>query len=139
SFDAYENKIARPIRRQNTREGYDYIQKFFKNDHVHFWQFNRMYPENTNRVGELTTYLWKMVATFFMTVGQNSRYCHTIDTFKRSKFTATTDFHKVFKALSTLAPSLMAKPDYLVSAKISKSTRFYHYFKIIYYEPQKPK
>ena len=53
----------------------------------------------------------EMLATFLMTVGQSCKYCHTIDTFKRSKFTASTNFHKILRALNTLAPSLMAKPN----------------------------
>lgn len=36
---------------------------------------------------------------------------------------ASTNFHKVLRALNTLAPSLMAKPTHTVPAKISKSTR----------------
>jgi len=71
-----------------------------------------------------------MVATFLLVVGQNSRYCYTKDTFNRSTFATSVNFHKVLRALNQIAPSLMAKPEIAVPRKIRKSTRFYPYFKV---------
>ncbi|WZZ67157.1 hypothetical protein YC2023_078527 [Brassica napus] len=70
-----------------------------------------------------------MVATFLLIVGQDSKHGYTKDTFKRSKFTISKNFHKVLCALNTLAPDLMVKPGVTTAAKISESTRFYPYFK----------
>ena len=36
--------------------------------------------------------LEEMVASFLLVVGQNSRYCYTRDTFKRSKFAISENF-----------------------------------------------
>ncbi|KAL1225898.1 Protein ALP1-like [Cardamine amara subsp. amara] len=71
----------------------------------------------------------EMVATFLLIVGQNSRYCYTKDTFKRSMFTTSNNFHRVLRALNQIAPSLMVKPELVVPDKIRESTRFYPYFK----------
>ena len=138
---AYENQIERPIRRQITREGHVYIQKALKENPHHFRQLYRMYPDvfadlcylirmKTDLRNTRHMYVEEMLATFLMTVGQSSKYCHTIDIFKRSKFTASTNFYKILRALNTLAPSLMAKPTHTVPQKISTSTRFYPYFKV---------
>ncbi|KAG7537370.1 Harbinger transposase-derived nuclease domain, partial [Arabidopsis suecica] len=85
--------------------------------------------EKTSLRGTRQTCLEEMVATFLLTIGQNSRYNYTMDTFERSKFAASTNFHKVLNALTTIAPSLMAKPGLTVPAKIRESTRYYPYFK----------
>nr|GMC62974.1 Putative nuclease HARBI1 [Ipomoea batatas] len=70
-----------------------------------------------------------MVATFLLTVGQNSRYCHTRETFYRSHFATSKNFNKVLKALNTIAPEMMVKPSFTVPTRIRESTRFYPYFK----------
>nr|GMC67906.1 protein ALP1-like [Ipomoea batatas] len=70
-----------------------------------------------------------MVATFLLTVGQNSRYCHTRETFYRSHFATSKNFNKVLKALNTIAPEMMVKPSFIVPTRIRESTRFYPYFK----------
>lgn len=133
--------IEYPIRRPITRIGYDYIHNVLREDPQHFRQLYRMFPDVFLKLCKLirdTTHLKdtrficveEMVATFLITVGQNSRYCHTIDTFKRSKFATSTNFHKVLRAINTIAPSLMAKPNLVVASKIRESTRFYPYFKV---------
>lgn len=143
SVYAYENQIERPMRRQITREGHTYIQQALR-DPTNFREVYRMYPEvfadlcylikeKTGLRGTKHMCVEEMVATFLMTVGQNSRYCHTKDTFKRSKFATSINFHKVLRALNMLAPTLMAKPTNTVPAKISKSTRFYPYFKVHFF------
>ena len=137
----FKSYIEYPIRRPITRIGYDYIQKMLQEDPQHFRQLYRMYPDVFLTLCDLikeTTHLKdtrficveEMVATFLVTVGQNSRYCHTKDTFKRSKFATSIKFHKVLRAINTIAPSLMAKPKLTVPAKIRESTRFYPYFKV---------
>ena len=72
----------------------------------------------------------EMVATFLLVVGQNSRYCYTKNTFNRSTFATSVNFHKVLRALNQIAPSLMAKPEIAVPRKIRESTRLYPYFKV---------
>lgn len=76
------------------------------------------------------TCIEEMVATFLLIVGQGSKYGSTKDTFKRSKFTISENFHKVLCVLNTLAPDLMVKHEVTTAAKISESTRFYPYFKV---------
>ncbi|KAM1460728.1 hypothetical protein TB2_045001 [Malus domestica] len=71
----------------------------------------------------------KMVATFLLTIGQNSRYCQTRDTFRWSHFTTSKNFNNVLKALNTIAPDLMVQPGSTMPTKIRESTRFYPYFK----------
>lgn len=133
--------IERPIRQPVTKIGYNYIQKALKEDPKHFRQVYRMYPsvflklchlikEQTPLRDTRQMCVEEMVATFLLTIGQNSRYSYTMDTFKRSKFAASTNFHKVLKALNSIAPSLMAKPGLTVPTKIRESTRFYPYFKV---------
>ncbi|CAH2052982.1 unnamed protein product [Thlaspi arvense] len=132
--------IERPLRQPITRTGYIYIQKALKEDPEHFRKVYRMYPTVFVKLCELLKQqtsltdtrhmcLEEMVATFLLTIGQNSRYSYTMDTFKRSKFAASTNFHKVLRALNSIAPSLMAKPGLTVPAKIRESTRYYPYFK----------
>ncbi|KAM1239441.1 hypothetical protein ACFX2I_045082 [Malus domestica] len=70
-----------------------------------------------------------MVATFLLTIGQNSRYCQTRDTFRRSHFTTSKNFNNVLKALNTIAPYLMVQPGSTMPTKIRESRRFYPYFK----------
>lgn len=134
-------RIERPIRKPITRIGYIYLEKLLKKDHDRFRKVYRMYPdvflklcdiikEKTSLRGTRQTCLEEMVATFLLTIGQNSRYNYTMDTFERSKFAASTNFHKVLNALTTIAPSLMAKPGLTVPAKIRESTRYYPYFKV---------
>ncbi|KAL9293294.1 putative harbinger transposase-derived nuclease domain-containing protein [Arabidopsis thaliana] len=140
SVDAYESQIPRPMRRQITKKGHAYIQKALKDDPIHFRQLHRMNPEvfaelchllqmKTDLKGTPHVCVEEMVATFLMTMGQNSRYCHTMNTFKISKFSTSINFHKVLRALNMLAPTLLAKVTNTVPSKISKSTRFYPYFK----------
>ncbi|XP_040865002.1 uncharacterized protein [Glycine max] len=62
-------------------------------------------------------------------VGQNTRYCVIRNTFGRSQFATSENFHKILKALNSLAPDLMVRPGSTVPAKIRESTRFYPYFK----------
>ncbi|CAH8267251.1 unnamed protein product [Arabidopsis lyrata] len=89
------------MRKPITRIGYIYIQKARKEDHERFRQVYRMYPE------------------LFL------KYNYTMDTFRRSKFAVSTNFHKVLKALNNIAPSLMAKPRLTVPKKIRERTRYY--------------
>ncbi|RXI09759.1 hypothetical protein DVH24_021212 [Malus domestica] len=72
-----------------------------------------------------------MVATFLLTIGQNSRYCQTRDTFRRSHFTTSKNFNNVLKALNTIAPDLMVQPGSTMPTKIRENTRFYPYFKLL--------
>jgi hypothetical protein len=72
----------------------------------------------------------EMLASFLQIVGQNARYCIIRNTFGRSQFAASENFHKILKALNSIAPDLMAKPTSSVPAKIRESTRFYPYFKV---------
>ena len=65
----------------------------------------------------------EMLATFLLTVGQNSRYCLISKTFERSHFTTSQNFNKVLRALNTIAVDLMAKPGVAVPEKIRESTR----------------
>ncbi|XP_021808760.1 uncharacterized protein LOC110752418 isoform X2 [Prunus avium] len=51
------------------------------------------------------------------------------NTLGRSQFAASENFHKILKALNSIASDLMAKPGPAVPAKIRESTRFYPYFK----------
>jgi len=134
-------RIERLMRKPITRIGYIYIYKALKEDQERFRQVYRMYPEvflklcdlireQTSLRGTNQTCLEEMVATFLLTIGHNSRYNYTMDTFRRSKFAASTNFHKVLKALNTIAPSLMAKPGLTVPTKIRESTRYYHSFNV---------
>ncbi|CAN6869210.1 unnamed protein product [Brassica oleracea] len=139
--DESENRIQRPIRRPITNIGYDYIQNVLKEDPEHFRSLYRMYPSSFEKFCDLIRMkaglrdtrnicIEEMVATFLLIVGQGSKYGYTKDTFKRSKFTISENFHKVLRALNTLAPDLMVKPGVATAAKISESTRFYPYFKV---------
>eukprot|EP00256_Glycine_max_P058088 XP_014626108.1 uncharacterized protein LOC106796976 [Glycine max] len=71
----------------------------------------------------------EMLASFLQIVGQNTRYCVIRNTFGRSQFATSENFHKILKALNSLAPDLMVRPGSTVPAKIRESTRFYPYFK----------
>ncbi|XP_028236861.1 protein ALP1-like [Glycine soja] len=94
--------IERPLtRRQITSRGYDYIHKALNDDPAIFRQI----------------------------VGQNTRYCVIRNTFGRSQFATSENFHKILKALNSLAPDLMVRPSSTVPEKIRESTRFYPYFK----------
>lgn len=108
---------------------------------MHFRQLCRIYPQIflklCEQLRELTSLcdtkyisVEEMVATFLLVVGQNSRYCYTKDTFNRSTFATSVNFHKVLRALNQIAPSLMAKPEIAVPRKIRESTRLYPYFKV---------
>ena len=90
-------QIERPTRRPITRAGQDYIDNVLKEDPLHFRELYRMYPniflklcnlhrEKTSLTDTRYISLEEMVASFLLVVGQNSRYCYTRDTFKRSKF-----------------------------------------------------
>ncbi|CAH9078080.1 unnamed protein product [Cuscuta epithymum] len=70
----------------------------------------------------------EMVATFLLIIGQNNRYCQPRMIFKRSHFSISRSFNKVLKALNTIAPDFMAKPE-SVPHVIRESTRFYPHFK----------
>ena len=70
-----------------------------------------------------------MIASFLLAVGQNSRYCYTRCTFKRSKFAINKKFHKVLRALNQISPSFMAMAGSGTPQKIKESTKFYPYFK----------
>lgn len=134
-------KLRYSVRRATTREGEVYVENVLKQDRLHFRQLYRMYPETflklcvhlreqTNLCDTKCISVEEMVATFLLVVGQNSRYCYTKDTFNRSMFAISRNFHKVLRALNQIAPSLMAKPEVAVPAKIRESTRFYPYFKV---------
>ncbi|KAJ4890655.1 hypothetical protein Rs2_30403 [Raphanus sativus] len=136
-------RIERPMRQPITKIGYNYIQNALKEDPEHFRQVYRMYPsvfvklchlikEKTPLRDTRQICLEEMVATFLLTIGQNSRYSYTMDTLNRSKFTASTNFHKVLKALNSIAPSLMAKPGLIIPSTIRESTRNYPYFKVLF-------
>ncbi|XP_074327416.1 uncharacterized protein LOC141665336 [Apium graveolens] len=71
----------------------------------------------------------EMVAMFLLIVGHNDRYCNVRHRFGRSHFTASRNFNKVLKALNIIAPQRMVKPRG-ISPKISRTTRFYPYFKV---------
>ncbi|KAL2476160.1 putative harbinger transposase-derived nuclease [Abeliophyllum distichum] len=70
-----------------------------------------------------------MLATFLLTVGQNSRYCLTRKTFGRAHSTSSRNFNKVLKAFNTISSDMMVKPGSTVPSKIRESTRLYPYFK----------
>ncbi|KAG5068991.1 hypothetical protein JHK85_001368 [Glycine max] len=63
-----------------------------------------------------------MLASFLQIVGQNTRYCVIRNTFGRSQFATSENFHKILKALNSLAPDLMVRPGSTVPAKIREST-----------------
>nr|KYP53321.1 hypothetical protein KK1_024698 [Cajanus cajan] len=71
-----------------------------------------------------------MHTSFLQIVGQNSRYCIICNIFGRSQFFTSDNFHKILKALNTIAPTLMTKPGSTVLAKIGESTRFFPFFKV---------
>jgi len=108
---------------------------------MHFRQLCRIYPQIflklCEQLRELTSLcdtkyisVEEMVATFLLVVGQNSRYCYTKDTFNRSTFATSVNFHKVLLTLNQIALSVMAKPEIAVPRKIRESTKFYLYFKV---------
>lgn len=128
-------------RRRITDIGYDYIHKALNEDPAIFRQVYRMYPdvfrklctilrEKTHLEDTRFVCVEEMVAGFLQIVGQNARYCVIRNTFGRSQFAVSENFHKVLKALNSLAPEWMAKPGPGVPAKIRESTRFYPYFKV---------
>ncbi|KAL9281555.1 putative harbinger transposase-derived nuclease domain-containing protein [Arabidopsis thaliana] len=132
--------VDRPVRRSVSRVGYNYIQNALTVNPAHFRQLYRMEPEVFHKLCDVvrvktwlrdTRYICveEILATFLLTVGQNSRYCYTMDTFQRSSYSTSINFHKALKALAFLAPSWMAKPEVRVPAKIRESTSFYSYFK----------
>ncbi|CAH2078946.1 unnamed protein product, partial [Thlaspi arvense] len=133
------NRIERPHRRPITNIGYAYIQRTLKEEPEHFRSLYRMYPTFFEKLCDLirtktalqdtrNICVEEMVATFLLTIGQSSKYCYTIDTFKRSVFATSKNFHKVLKALNTLVPDLMARPGVRTYAKLRESTIFYPYF-----------
>ncbi|CAH2061424.1 unnamed protein product [Thlaspi arvense] len=94
-------QIERPIRRAPTQLGYEYLQKAMKEDSQHFCALYRMSPraflklcdiilERTNIVDTRNTSVEEMLATFLLTVSQNSRYTQTRDIFNISAFAAKT-------------------------------------------------
>ncbi|KAH1198803.1 Uncharacterized protein GmHk_18G052304 [Glycine max] len=133
--------IERPLtRRQITSRGYDYIHKALNDDPAIFRQVYRMYPDVFRKLCTIirektpledTRFICveEMLASFLQIVGQNTRYCVIRNTFGRSQFATSENFHKILKALNSLAPDLMVRPGSTVPAKIRESTRFYPYFK----------
>ncbi|KAH1233962.1 hypothetical protein GmHk_09G026284 [Glycine max] len=133
--------IERPLtRRQITSRGYDYIHKALNDDPAIFRQVYKMYPDVFRKLCTIirektpledTRFICveEMLASFLQIVGQNTRYCVIRNTFGRSQFATSENFHKILKALNSLAPDLMVRPDSTVPAKIRESTRFYPYFK----------
>lgn len=134
--------IERPLtRRQITSRGYDYIHKALNDDPAIFRQVYRMYPDVFRKLCTIirektpledTRFICveEMLASFLQIVGQNTRYCVIRNTFGRSQFATSENFHKILKALNSLAPDLMVRPGSTVPAKIRESTRFYPYFKV---------
>ncbi|KAG4933989.1 hypothetical protein JHK87_047991 [Glycine soja] len=59
--------------------------------------------------------------------------CVIRNTFGRSQFATSENFHKILKVLNSLAPDLIVRPGSTVPAKIRESTRFYPYFKVLLY------
>ncbi|KAH1220659.1 Uncharacterized protein GmHk_12G034242 [Glycine max] len=137
--------IERPLtRRQITSRGYDYIHKALNDDPAIFRQAYRMYPDVFRKLCTIirektpledTRFICveEMLASFLQIVGQNTRYCVIRNTFGRSQFATSENFHKILKVLNSLAPDLMVRPGSTVPAKIRESTRFYPYFKIHWY------
>lgn len=134
-------QIERPVRRPVTRAGQDYIDNVLKENPLHFRELYRMYPniflklcnllrEKTSLTDTRYISLEEMVASFLLVVGQNSRYCYTRDTFKRSKFAISENFNKVLRALNQISPSFMATAGPETPHKIRESTRYYPYFKV---------
>ncbi|RZB57591.1 La protein 1 isoform D [Glycine soja] len=133
--------IERPLTRpQITSRGYDYIHKALNDDPAIFRQVYRMYPDVFRKLCTIirektpledTRFICveEMLASFLQIVGQNTRYCVIRNTFGRSQFATSENFHKILKALNSLAPDLMVRPGSTVPAKIRESTRFYPYFK----------
>nr|GLL35702.1 uncharacterized protein LOC109187015 [Ipomoea trifida] len=140
-IDSNGERIEHPLaRRPITLRGYNYIQNVLTEDSDNFQQVYRMYPNVFLKLCHIirvktflkdTRYITveEMVATVLLTVGQNSRYCHTCETFYRSHFATSKNFNKVLKALNTIAPEIMVKPSFTVPTRIRESTRFYPYFK----------
>ncbi|CAL2240264.1 unnamed protein product [Prunus armeniaca] len=126
----HDGHIERSLaRRPISTIGYNYINKVLNEDPQHFRQLYRMYPdvflklcgiirEKTHLHDTRFICIEEMLATFLLTIGQNSRYCQTRDTFERSHFTTSKNFNNVLKALNTIAPETMVKPGSTVPAKI---------------------
>ena len=143
----YLSMMHEPIRRSLTRRpvtrlGYHFVNNLMKEDPHNFRELHRMYPnvflklcniirEGTSLEDTRFVSVEEMVATFLLIVGHNDRYCNVRQRFNRSHFATSTNFNKVLKALNTIASQLMVKPRG-VSPKISESTRFYPYFKVLF-------
>jgi hypothetical protein len=137
-----DEHIERPLtRRRIISRGYDYIHKALNDDPAIFRQVYRMYPDVFRKLCTIirektplkdTRFICveEMLASFLQIVGQNARYCVIRNTFGWSQFVTSENFHKVLKALNSLAPDMMARPGSTVPAKIRESTRFYPYFKV---------
>ncbi|KAI5316663.1 hypothetical protein L3X38_036370 [Prunus dulcis] len=137
----HSENVERPLtRRTVTRKGYNYIHNALSEDPEHFRQMYRMYPyvfhklcsiirEKTQLQDIRLICVEEMLETFLRVVGQNNRFSVIRDTFGRSHFTTSISFNKVLKALNTLAPEILVKPEFAVPAKIRESTRVYPYFK----------
>ncbi|KAL3614347.1 hypothetical protein CASFOL_042421 [Castilleja foliolosa] len=134
-------QIERPLnRRRITNKGNHYIHRALHDDPNIFRQVYRMYPNvflklcailREKTLLEDTRYICveEMLASFLQIVGQNTRYCVIRNTFGRSQFSTSENFHRILKALNTIAPTLMAKPGSSVPAKIKESTRLFPFFK----------
>ncbi|CAH9143662.1 unnamed protein product, partial [Cuscuta epithymum] len=135
-----DESIRRPLtRRPVTSNGLKYMDEIMTEDPKKFRDVYRMYPDIFRKLCTILRYktpltdtrficVEEMVATFLLVVGQNNRYSQPKMIFKRSHFTVSRSFNKVLKALNTIAPEFMAKPE-SVPHVIRESTRFYPYFK----------
>ncbi|PRQ25237.1 putative harbinger transposase-derived nuclease domain-containing protein [Rosa chinensis] len=139
-FSIRGERIRRPLtRRPVTSSGYIYMHKILDKDPQIFREVYRMYPDVFRKLCSIlkvktplrdTRHICveEMLATFLLVVGQNNRYSEARLIFERSHFTVSKSFNKVLKALNTIAPEFMAKPE-SVPPNIRESTRFYPYFK----------
>ncbi|KAF3524222.1 hypothetical protein F2Q69_00048562, partial [Brassica cretica] len=128
-----DNRIQRPVRRPITNIGYDYIQNALKEDPEHFRSLYRMYPSSFEKFCDLIRMktglrdtrnicIEEMVTRFLLIVGQGSKYGYTRDIFKRSKFTISENFHKVLRALNTLAHALQENRGILMAEIVRNSS-----------------
>ncbi|XP_040361340.1 protein ALP1-like [Rosa chinensis] len=139
-FSIRGEHIRRPLtRRPVTSSGYIYMHNILDRDPQIFRDVYRMYPDVFRKLCSIlkaktplrdTRHICveEMLATFLLVVGQNNRYSEARLIFERSHFAVSRSFNKVLKALNTIAPQFMAKPE-SIPPNIRESTRFYPYFK----------
>lgn len=137
-------RIERPLKRRPvTRKGYNYIHQILEANPEDFRELHRMPPNVFLKLCTIvreqtpiedTRYICveEMLATFLLIVGHNDRYCNVRQRFGRSHFATSQNFNKILKALNTIAPQMMVKPESTVPFKIRESTRFYPYFKVFF-------